>query len=63
MRDAIKREVLRRAGVPMLEVPAEYQAAKVGAEVRELLDAHLAAMRAAENATARQPARERRPAA
>ena len=59
MRDAIKREVLRRAGVPMLEVPAEYQAAKIGAQVHELL----AVMRTAEDAKPGRAAAERRPAA
>lgn len=29
MRDAVKREVLRRAGVPLLEVPAKYNSAEV----------------------------------
>jgi hypothetical protein len=63
MRDAIKREVLRKAGVPMLEVPAEYQPAKIAAEVHEILSAHRALLRPAEDAPPRGPAAKNRPAA
>lgn len=41
MRDAVKREVLRKASVAFLEIEAGYDASDVAARVRETLTAHL----------------------
>lgn len=38
MRDAVKREVLRRAGVPLLEVPARFDNAEVTSALLRILD-------------------------
>jgi hypothetical protein len=43
MRDAVKREALRKAGVPLLEVPAGFRPEDVAAEVRRLLAPQAAA--------------------
>ena len=41
MRDAVKREVLRKAGVAFLAVEADYNAEELGASVRRALAEHL----------------------
>ncbi len=37
MRDAVKKEVLRRAGVPLIEVPEKFDRAEVGTALRRIL--------------------------
>jgi hypothetical protein len=43
MRDAVKREVFRKAGVAFIEVPAEFCDEELSAQVRRILAAHAAA--------------------
>lgn len=41
MRDAVKREVVRKAGVAFLEIPAVFDQAEIAGKVRGLLESHL----------------------
>jgi hypothetical protein len=39
MRDAVKREVFRSAGIPLIEIPARFEQGSVAREVRRILNA------------------------